>query len=195
MFRQPSQHVPLMSSRRSNAAQPLVNRAKYFDRPAHSTRLADSSAIVALAVTHTPHPEIGEVPGVRYVESLSDRDGEEVKLADDFFLYQKAGSDIAHLLDQNTVTHLLHRSRLALRISILNFAFVAVAAFWFADTILKPYPDSLAVAVVCLWILLPWLVVDLLLVRRFESRLREFPAFSPATGLVHKSTKFNLGRV
>jgi len=64
-----------------------------------------------------------------------------------------------------------------MRVALLNFQFIAVATFAFANSILKEYADPVAMAVVCLWIILPYLLLG-----RFKRCLVGFPLFTPTEG-------------
>lgn len=173
---------------RAMSSAPLVEARK--NGVALSTTL-EEAAVTSVNVSRGAHRVFGEQAGFRPVESFTDSLGEQVNLTDEYFLFLPTGSRVARLLDQATAAHLIYRGQLVVRVALLNFVFIFVAAFAFADSILKGYRLEVAVAVVCIWIILPFLLIDSLLLGRFKPYLNEFPTFSPVEGFPHRATRFD----
>ena len=126
----------------------------------------------------------------RQVVTLQDSLGNPVELAENLMLLVPTGHQIAILLNEASAWRLQRRSRMSLRIASLNFVFVALAAVWFSDSILSEYPEGVAVFVVCLWLTLPYLVVEAILIRSLNQRFERFPKFKPVSNFAHKSHRF-----
>ncbi|KXU90037.1 hypothetical protein CI15_07660 [Paraburkholderia monticola] len=173
---------------RAMSGAPLVEARK--NGVALSATL-EEAAVTSVSVSRGAHRVFGEQAGFRPVESFTDSSGEQVNLTDEYFLFLPTGGRQAKLLDQATAAHLVYRGQLVVRVALLNFVFIFVAAFAFADSILKGYQLEVAVAVVCIWIILPFLLIDSLLLRRFKPCLNEFPTFSPVEGFPHRATRFD----
>ena len=126
----------------------------------------------------------------RQVANLQDRSGNPVDLAENLMLFVPTGHQTAILLNEASAWRFQQRSRMSLRIATLNFLFVALAAVWFSDSILSEYPEGVGVFVVCLWLTLPYLAVEAILVRRMKQRFERFPKFKPVGNFAHKSHRF-----
>ena len=112
-------------------------------------------------------------------------------MRDQYFLFWPTGALVAYLLDVDTVTILLHRTRVVTRMAIVNFVLIATAAFYFADNIVRSYDhDAIAIGVVCMWMLAPYWLMNFLMLHRFKSCLKYFPTFTPLQALIHKATQF-----
>lgn len=146
--------------------------------------------VETVTVLRGAHPELGEQAGYRPVIDFVDRGGDKVTLGDGYFLFLPTGSRVARLLDLATATHLMQRTRLVTRMALLNLCFIVASAIVFSGGLLSSYNDAVAVAVVCMWLVLPYALMHGLVLRRFESCLALFPTFVPKQPLIYKATEF-----
>jgi len=137
--------------------------------------------------------QFGEHAGFRPVTSFQDDDNNSIGVRDAYFLYWSAGQSAARLLDVDTAMLLLQRSRVVTRMSVMNLVLMVVAAFYFSAKIFRAYDnDAISIAVVCMWMVIPYLLTRFLVLHRLRLALEEFPAFVPVDALIHKATQFRL---
>ena len=140
------------------------------------------------------HPVFGEHAGLRSVIAFQDRQNQTVGMRDDYFLFWRPGAIVARLLDADTAMLVVQRSRVVNRMAAINFLLMVIAAFYFRNNILGIYNnDAVSVAVVCMWIVIPFFFVRFLVLHRVYLLLAEFPSFTPLNTYVHKATRFILG--
>ncbi|CUS33834.1 membrane hypothetical protein [Candidatus Nitrospira nitrosa] len=180
---------------------PKIMRRATPDTTVQETR-ANAEALTAtlkhagvdsVTVLRGAHAELGEQAGYRPVQSFIKRDGDQIILRDEYFLFLPTDSLTGRLLDVETVTILLHRTRLVTRMALLNLVLMSVSAFYFSENILNLYNnDAISVGIICSWILLPSSLLNFLVLHRFKNCLRHFPIFGPINGVRHKATQFKL---
>lgn len=159
------------------------------------TNMVEAAHVTLINARRGADAQFGEHAGFRPIVSLQDDEDGRIGVRDSYFLYWAAGNTVARLLDVDTAMLLLQRSRIAIRMSVVNLVLMVVAAFYFSDKILKTYNnDAVSVAVVCMWMVIPHLLTRFLVLHRLHLALEKFPAFVPVDALIHKATRFRLHR-
>ena len=80
--------------------------------------------------------------------------------------------------------------------AILNFVLMVGVAFYFSGNILQNYDhDAISVAVVCMWIVSPYLLTNFLMLHRINVSMKEFPVFEPYDAFIHKASRFTLDAI
>lgn len=147
--------------------------------------------ITSIKVSRAKMEDSNENPEFRAVVRFETSDGKIIEMQDEYWLYLPIGKFTALLIDSVTANILNFRSRLAIKLSLINIILVILFSMFVYAPTLRAYSEIVAIGFLSLCIIMPFVILHLLLVKRFTSFIKSFPVFMPQKGILrHKANQF-----